>query len=176
MEVSNEYVGRSLLGLPSTKQVIDLCNAKGWNCNGFTYSYKGNPIAYIKYNTVTMSEIRTQRYVHSALKQMNASGSGARVPEVYLAFKYQGEAYMVMEYVNGDTAHALLQGASAGTVTRIYNQVAEAFNQLVRVPVPSGQRPGPVGGGRIHHSFFKDHKASKIYDSVSDLQHHINKV
>ena len=178
MALSNEYVGRSLPGLPSTNEIIALCREKGVNCNGFTYPPNRKPIAYIKYGpTVTVGEMRTQRYVYNVFKQMiNASESGVKVPEVYRAFACGSWCYMVMEYIDGQTVGALLQSSSAEKKDWIYDQVAKAIRQLLHVPVPSGSRPGPVGGGHIQHYFFRDHVAAWEYNSVGDLQRHINKV
>ena len=178
MALSNEYVGRSLPGLPSTNEIIALCRDKGFKCNGFMYPPNGKPIAYIKYGyTVTIGEIRTQRYVYNAFQQMmDASDNGVNAAEIYRAFECEGQAYMVMEYIDGQTVGALLQGSSAEKKNWIYDQVAKAVNQLLLVPVPSGSRPGPVGGGCIRHYIFQDQVSPKAYDSVDELQRHINKV
>ncbi len=178
MAITSEYVGRTLPGLPSTNEIIALCHEKGVYCNGFTYPLNGKPIAYIKYGTsVTVGEMRTQRYVYNAFKQMiNESGSGVKAPEIYRAFACGSWCYLVMEYIDGQTVGKLLQGSSAEKKEWIYDQVAKAICQLLQVPVPSGSRPGPVGGGHIQHYFSRDHVAAWEYDSVDDLQRHINKV
>jgi serine/threonine protein kinase len=115
--------------------------------------------------------------VYSVFEQMmNASGSGVKAPEIYRAFECERQTYIVMEYVDGETVGALLRGSSAEKSNWIYDQVAKAITQLLHVPVPSGSHPGPVGGGCIQHYFFRDYVAPKEYDSVGELQRHINKV
>jgi hypothetical protein len=81
-----------------------------------------------------------------------------------------------MEYVDGETVGARLRGSSAETKNWIYDQVAKAISQIIRVPVPNGSRPGPVGGGCIQHYFFRDNVAPKDYGSLDELQRHIIKV
>ena len=121
--------------------------------------------------------MRTQLYVYNAFGQMmNASDSGVKVPEIYHAFECEGQTYMVMEYVDGETVGSQLRGSSVETRNWIYDQVAKAITRLLHVPVPIGSRPGPVGGGCIQHHFFQDNVAPKEYDSVGELQRHINKV
>ena len=178
MALRNEYVGRSLPGLPSTNEIITLCREKGFDYNGFAYPPNGKPIAYIKYGyNVTVGEIRTQRYVYKAFQQvMDGSGTGLNAAEVYRAFECEGQAYVVMEYIDGQTVGALLRSSSAEKKNWIYDHVAKAINQLLQVPVPSGSPPGPVGGGCVKHYIFQDQVSPKAYESVGDLQRHINKV
>lgn len=187
MALRNEYISKSKPVLPNAKEIIALCHEKGCGYNGFAYPSNG-PIAYIKYGyTVTVGEMQTQRYVYNEFRQMtNASGSGVKVPEIYHAFEcefdgeFDGEyqTYIVMEYVHGKTVGACLRDSSGEARNWVYDQVAKAIKQLLRVPVPtsSGSRPGPVGGGCIQHYFFRDKVAPKEYNSVGDLQNHINRV
>lgn len=177
MALHNEYISKSKPVLPNAKGIMALCREKGCGCNGFAYPSNG-PIAYIKYGyTVTVGEMQTQRYVYNAFRQMtNGSGSSVKVPEIYHAFECEDQTYIVMEYVHGKTVGAWLRDSSGETRDWVYDQVAKAINQLLRVPVPSGSRPGPVGGGCIQHYFFRDKVAPKEYNSVSDLQNHINRV
>ena len=182
MALTNEYIGRPFPGLPTTNEIIDLCHKKGGGFNGLTYPPNGTPIAYIKYGySVTVGEMRTQLYVLNAFKQMvyasgPDSGSLVKVPEIYHAFECEGQTYIVMEYVDGETVGAQLDRSSAETRDTIYDQMAKAISQLLRVPIPSNQRPGPVGGGCIQHYFFQDDVAVQEYQSVDQLQHHINRV
>lgn len=148
MALRNEYLSKSKPALlPDAEGIISLCCQKGRGCNGFAYPSDDRPIAYIKYGyTVTVGEMQTQRYVCSALSQMaDASGSGAKVPEIYHAFGCEEQTYIVMEYVRGKTVGAWLRdSSSAETRDWVYDQVAEAIEQLLRVPVPSGSsRPWP---------------------------------
>lgn len=179
MALNHEYCGRSVQGLPSTNQVIALCREKGLQCKGFPYSLNDSPIAFIKYGrTVPIGEVRTQIHVYNAFQEMmnNASSSSIKVPEIYHAFECEDQRYIVMEYVDAVTASSALRDSSADAVNWIYDQLAKAINQLLRVPVPSNQCPGPVGGGRIQNHFFRDYEAPVEYDSINSLQRHINEV
>jgi serine/threonine protein kinase len=179
MALTYEYRGRSVQGLPTTNQVITLCCEKGLQCKGFTYSVHGSPIAFIKYGrTVPLGEVRTHLHAYNAFQKMtnNAPDSSIRVPEIYHAFECENRRYIVMEYVVGETAGSALRGSSADKENWIHDQLAKVINKLLRVPVPSGQRPGPVGGGRIQHHFFRDYEAPVEYDSINMLQRHINEV
>jgi hypothetical protein len=179
MALKNEYCGRSVQGLPTTDQIIALCREKGLQRKSFTYSLNGSPIAFIKYGcNVPIGEVRTHLYVYKEFRKMmnNAPDSEVKVPEIYHAFEHEDWRYIVMEYVDGVTAGTALRDLSADKKNWIYDQLAKAINQLLRVPVPSGQRPGPFGGGRIQHHFFRYDEAPVVYNSVGMLQRHINEV
>ena len=53
--------------------------------------------------------------------------------------------------------------------------VAAAVQILIAIPSPNSKL-GRVGGGQIEHPFFYDWKASIEYESVEDLQDHVNGV
>lgn len=52
--------------------------------------------------------------------------------------------------------------------------VARAVQTLIGVPGPNST-PGPVGGGRIIHTFI-EWTSSIRYDTVKELQRHVNGV
>ena len=54
-------------------------------------------------------------------------------------------------------------------------RVAAAVQYLISIPSPSST-PGPVGGGPIEHPFFIDRTSSIWYESVEELQNHVNVV
>ncbi|KAH8762967.1 kinase-like domain-containing protein [Hyaloscypha finlandica] len=169
-----EYVGRSVPGLPTTDEVIELCRQNGFDTNVLKYPPNKSPIAYIKYGgRANMGEVRTQHYVSNILNETTPA-SGVKAPEVYLAFEYDDETYIVMEYIHGQTAAELLRDRSKRDW--IYDLVAKAVTDLIEIPVPEDARPGPVGGGYIHHWFFRDNDAPREYASIDELQHHINKM
>ena len=175
MALGAQYFGRHVPGLPNADEIIAICAQNGFASNGLAYSPNGSPIAYIKYGyTVTMGEMWTQRHVSNYFKQM-MDVSNVNAPEIYYAFECEGQTYIIMEYVNGQTVGTLLQD-SLTDKHWIYDQVAKAVSQLLRVPVPEGSRPGPVGGGYAQHCFFRGEVAPKEYASVDELQRYINKV
>jgi hypothetical protein len=175
MSISVEYNGRSVPGLPGRDEIIALCRQNGFETNGLKYPPNKSPIAYIKYGgRVNMGEMRTQRYIFNVFNEMNPA-PGVKAPEVYFAFEYEGETYIVMEYVHGQTVAELLRDPS-NSANWIYDVVTKAVTHLVGIPVPSDARPGPAGGEHVHHWFFRDNDAPTEYPSIDELQNHINKV
>ena len=111
---------------------------------------------------INMSEARTQRFVGQYLQNNNVST--VRVPHVYLAFTLGGSGFIVSEYIDGqicdDSDDSL---------------VATAVQALITIPSPSST-PGPIGGGLIEHPFFVYRMSSIWYESVEELQDHVNGV
>ena len=87
-----------------------------------------------------------------------------RAPRVYLAFTWGDFGYIVSEYIDGQMC-----GKSDIPL------VAAAVQSLITIPSPSSI-PGPVGGGLIEHPFFIERTSSIPYESVKELQDHINGV
>ncbi|KIO16673.1 hypothetical protein M407DRAFT_246939 [Tulasnella calospora MUT 4182] len=75
-------------------------------------------------------------------------GAGVQVPRVYMAFSSDDldypTGYIVMEYIDAPDCDE-----------RDYELVAKAVQTLISVPGLSSA-PGPVGGGRIIHTFFME--------------------
>jgi hypothetical protein len=113
---------------------------------------------------VRMGEARTQRYVAQHLQ--NNVIATVRAPHVYLAFTWCGVGYIVSEYIDGKMC-------DDSDIPR----VAAAVQALISIPTPSSSSaPGPVGGGPIEHPFFIDRTSSIRYESVEELQDHVNGV
>ncbi|CAA7264995.1 unnamed protein product [Cyclocybe aegerita] len=110
--------------------------------------------------TITMGEANTQRFVAQYLQANNIPA--VRAPRVYLAFTWGVFGYIVTEYIDGQTC-------DNSDITL----VAAAVQALINIPSPS-LTPGPVGGGLIEHPFFYDRKSSIQYESVEELQDHVN--
>ena len=53
--------------------------------------------------------------------------------------------------------------------------IAAALESLVAINSPSSQ-PGPVGGGCIKHPFFVERTSPISYETVEELEQHINGV
>ncbi|KAG5650733.1 hypothetical protein H0H81_011233 [Sphagnurus paluster] len=109
---------------------------------------------------VTMGEARTQQFVAQYLEAEN--NHDVRAPRVYLAFTWGVYGYIVSEFIDGpmcDLSDAAL--------------VAPAVQALIAIPPPSST-PGPVGGGLIEHPFFIERQSSIQYESVKDLEDHVN--
>ena len=111
---------------------------------------------------ITMAEAETQRFVAQYLEDNDIPA--VRAPRVYLAFTWGDFGYIVTEYINGQMC-----GDSDIPL------VAAAVQSLITIPSPSSI-PGPVGGGLIEHPFFIDRTSSIRYESVKELQDHMNGV
>ena len=113
-------------------------------------------------DTIRVGEAKTQQFVARYLEEHKIVA--VRVPRVYLAFKWGGLVFIVSEYIDGkmcDNSDAAL--------------VAPAVQALIEIPSPS-LTPGPVGGGVIEHPFFIDRKSDIWYDTVEELEGHVNGV
>ncbi|KAG9023840.1 hypothetical protein FRB95_012409 [Tulasnella sp. JGI-2019a] len=83
-------------------------------------------------------------------KIANGDASAPRVPKVYDYFTNElNEHYLVMEYIEANSTPA--QNA--------LEKLAKALQWLRDLPASPGVTIGPVGGGYIRHSAFKDHTA-----------------
>ena len=111
---------------------------------------------------VTMGEAMTQRFVAQYLQANN--NRDVRAPRIYLAFTWGDFGYIVSEFIDG----RMCNNSDAALV-------AAAVQALIAIPSPSS-RPGPVGGGLIEHPFFVDRTSSIQYESVEDLEDHVNGV
>jgi hypothetical protein len=155
--------------LPSRDTIVTLCEAAGYNCSGIPICNQpsGPIIAWVKYGpTVTMAEALTQDYVARFL--IANSTTDVRVPRVYAAFSRDTSnsaiGYIVMQYIDAP-------GCGEGD----HQLVARAVQTLIGVEGPSSA-PGPVGGGPVIHSFFLDGESPITYETVDELQQHINGV
>ncbi|KAG7095108.1 hypothetical protein E1B28_005893 [Marasmius oreades] len=107
-------------------------------------------------------EFSTQSYIYDCAKSLC---NGPRVPQALHYFENQGKAYLVME-------HIWLRDESPPDLVE---KTAEALNWLSEVPPPSEDLIGPIGGGLIHHRFFKDNRAPLAFSSVGALERYMNK-
>ena len=112
--------------------------------------------------TITMGEARTQRFVAQYLEEQNIAA--VRAPRVYLAFTWGEFGFIVSEYINGQMCNK-----------SDINVVATAVQALIKIPSPNST-PGPVGGGVIEHPFFVDGKSDIWYNTVEELEGHVNGV
>lgn len=184
MVVTNEYIGRSIPGLPSTSEIVAVCRQNGYTNKTMTYPPNGSPIAFIKYAPrygVPEGEMHTQLYVYNFFKKLGLAD--VKVPEIYHSFEQYEDLlghsviYIVMEYVPGKTIEAAVKECSQkDQKAHIFDQVAKAVERLLQVPVPEGLQLGPAQGGLINHTVFADNEAAKVYESVGQLERHFNKV
>ena len=160
--------------LPSFKEIIEQCFALGplqftdTNIHGvrLTLIKRSNndpTYVWVKYGlTITMGEAKTQNFFAQFLDNM--ADSAVRAPQVYLAFRSRCFGYMVMENIDG-------QICDMSDVDR----VAVAVQSLISIPSLTSV-PGSVGGGVIQHPIFIEWTSSILYESVKELEDHINGV
>ena len=164
------------VNLPGTNEIVQQCrdavHARSSAANSDSNDLSGVPLVdkssgaayvWVKYGWyVTMGEALTQHFVAQAIN--GKADAAVRIPCVYLAFRSGNYGYIVMEYINGsicDDSDVKL--------------VAAAVRSLIAVRGPTA-KPGPVGGGPIWHRFFFEVESSLTYDSVQELEQHVNGV
>ncbi|KAG8975208.1 hypothetical protein FRB90_009581, partial [Tulasnella sp. 427] len=114
---------------------------------------------------VTVAEALTQDWV---AKYLSAKPETAlRAPRVYDTFSIDTRTrpvgYIIMEYI--DAPHC---------TNKDVDLVAQAVQTLISIKGPTSA-PGPIGGGPVVHTFFVDELISPFtYDTVEELQQHIN--
>jgi hypothetical protein len=160
--------------LPNFEEIIRQCfdlgplQSTATNISGVRLTLvkksKNDPTyVWVKYGrAITMAEAKTQSFVAQFLD--NKADSAVRAPRVYLAFTWSGFGYIVMEYIDGQIC-----GDSDVAL------VAAAVQSLITIP-SSTSAPGPVGGGVIEHPFFIERTSCIRYESVEELEDHINGV
>lgn len=139
------------------------------------------PIAYIKAGLpdIFQPELRNHKYVLEALRNISEDQKrGIYIPEVYRILQSGDWFYIIMEYVPGKTLQQLTDREDwcEARQKALTNSIAGAIRLLMSIPVPTEQTPGPVGGGQIRHSLFKDDTSSLTYSSVDELEKHLNDV
>jgi len=170
-------------GLPCPLEIVRYCQNTvcrpypryGTAWPGPSSSSTTAPTVWIKWGVaIRMSEARTQDYLAGVVNA--APDSAVRVPRIHLAFMYEGDGYIVMEYVAGVTVQQLLQkpNATRAERNRIYKAVAAAVKQLIEIRVSADTPPGPVGGGIIGHPCFDEDESDVKYDTVGALETHFN--
>ena len=156
-----------------------------WEGNsGFPFLQDGQPVAWVKYGTqsIMLDEANTQEYVYELLNQQPELLESIRVPQIYRVI--QGDPYptlIVMEYIHGRTVRQWLEGeTSEDRQHLLWDRVLHTLSTFLAFqppePLPS---PGPIGGGLIAHALFGEYletgDAPRLFDSVQDLQTHVNR-
>ncbi|KAJ7293904.1 hypothetical protein C8J57DRAFT_1041333 [Mycena rebaudengoi] len=154
--------------LPSRDAIIALCKLGGADCVGVPLSnHPGEPIiAWVKYGpNIDIDEALTQDWVAKSLE--SSTDHTVRVPRVYDYFsmpsRYLNNGYIVMEYIDAPDC-----------TKKDVKLIARAVQTLIGVRGPSSI-PGHVGGGFVVHNFFLDEwKPPFKYNTVNELEQHIN--
>ncbi|KAF9814929.1 hypothetical protein IEO21_04873 [Rhodonia placenta] len=109
-------------------------------------------------------EIATHVYISEYAQSQPETPGMPRISKVIHHFTDQNMMYMVME-------HITLTDTSPDPT-----KIAEALRWLSEVPAPPDHVFGPLGGGVIRHSFFKDYEAPLVFSSIEALERYIEKV
>jgi hypothetical protein len=155
--------------LPSHKTIVAMCQEAGYERRGIPLRNQpsGPIVAWVKYGpNVAIAEALTQDWAARALSANPAAGVWA--PRVYDAFLSANPGcpigYIVMEHIDAPDCD---EGDE--------RLVAGAVQALISVPGPN-LAPGPIGGGRVIHTFFTDWTSAITYETVEELQLHMNGV
>ncbi|KDQ10809.1 hypothetical protein BOTBODRAFT_68391 [Botryobasidium botryosum FD-172 SS1] len=153
--------------LPSRDEIVTLCWQVRKDARGIPLCKEpGGPImAWVKFGAdVTIAEALTQGWVAKALDA--DPEATVRAPRVYDAFMTPTPilptGHIVMEYVDAPDC----KGSD-------FKVVAKAMEWLIRLKAPSSA-PGPVGGGPAVHVFFYDWASYITYNTVEELEDHVN--
>jgi hypothetical protein len=137
-----------------------------WRDNDYRACVVIEPGYFVKYDDykILQPEIATQLYISNYAE---SQADAPHIPKVIHHFEGdQGSGYFAMEYIK----------LSDPSPSDLPERTAEALKWLSGVPAPSGHVMGPLGPGRIRHSFFKDYKAPMIFSSIKALELYIDKV
>lgn len=117
---------------------------------------------WVKYGgEINMGEARTQHFVSQYLH--NTKCTTVRAPRVYIAFTWKRFGFIVSEFIYGQ------QCESSDDLL-----IGDAVKTLINIQSPDSRKPGSVGGGLIGHPFFCHRLADIEYESVEDLEDHVN--
>lgn len=192
LHLTREYHGISPppgAQLPTPAELFHICPSDypNWFNRGFAYPPE-KPIFWIKHgHSILWNELSAQTMAHWELQNLKSS---VRAPALYYACElrypqapwrkdsYGRRRYIVMEYVPGKTTAEWLEETNDDTQRRdlIYARIGLALSELLRIPVPPKQPPSGIDGGVIWHTLFEDCCAPLPYESVEELETHINKV
>lgn len=152
----------------------------GNSVTGFVFPTK-HPIAYVKFcypKARGIAEVKNHNYAFRALEAMPPDQTqGIFIPEIYRTFESGHRFFIVMDYIPGRTLMQLQEQKDwESQKETVINNIARAIKLLTSIQAPPGQKPGPVGGGRIRHPLFKNDKSFCEYSSVDELERHLNRV
>lgn len=161
METSNEAGFKDAIIAACDKHQED-----NWKNDDYR-AYIFTDVYFVKYGDyeALWPEIQTQLHVAAYAESLEYA-SRPRIPKVLHYFEKEKErAYLVMERIKLSHSPPDLPG-----------RMPEAITWLATVPAPNGHVLGPLGGGHIRHSFFKNYTAPFHFRSVQQLEHYVNQV
>ncbi|KAL1874941.1 hypothetical protein VTK73DRAFT_10310 [Phialemonium thermophilum] len=150
----------------------------GGSYTGFAYPSDANPLAWVKI-AKTPGEPRMHRFAYEQLLAVpEERRRGIRVPQIYRVIDNGSLTCIVMEYVRGTTVETLYESKrlDEALLDRLTDRVAQALSLFLHFPVPPGTKPGAGEGSLIRHIMFKWQEAVIEYDSVAQLEAHLNNI
>ncbi|KAF9055016.1 hypothetical protein BDZ89DRAFT_1055641 [Hymenopellis radicata] len=148
--------------------IMDTCEkhkAAHWRDSDYRACVSIDTKYFVKFDNprTLWPEIETQRYISEYALQ--SPDTSPRIAKVIHHFGDLQTMYFVMEHV------ALVDPPPLDLPER----TAEALRWLAGVPAPPGHVFGPLGGGVLRHSFFKDYKAPLVFSSIGAVERYIAK-
>jgi hypothetical protein len=159
--------------LPTAYELLALCATE--RPRGSITLPSESPVFWVKYGrAVYWNEVVAQAMAYHELRRL---GSSVRAPAVFYAFEHDYMIFIVMEYIPGTTARQCLEKAqNQAEKDQIISQVALSLSELHRIPIAPGSRPAAVDGGYIRHVLFDEQEAPRHYETVDQLENHLNEV
>ncbi|RDL39523.1 Uncharacterized protein BP5553_03863 [Venustampulla echinocandica] len=143
------------------------------------------PVVFVKFGGLEkQAEGDMQRLAFGWLstEQEKKPHCNVYIPEVYKIFSRHGVTFIVMQFIEAssiqDIAKQLGTQHWEDRKSKYYDLIAEGIQLLRGMPLPSDPTPGPRTSSRriIKHMLFKDHEAPVEYDTIEELQDHLNRV
>jgi hypothetical protein len=142
------------------------------------------PLVWVKWGgPERLAEADMQRFAWDWVRQERQAkrcSAGIHIPEVYKTFAWNGRSFIIMQLLNASLLSKSVFAYPEGSlydVEQCFDLIAEGIQVLRRVPVPNDATPGPYTEQRrlIRHPLFKQQQAAVVYQTVADLEQHINK-
>lgn len=135
----------------------------------------GRPLVWVKFGDIRrQAEGETQMLAWRWTQRVN--NPTISIPEVYKIFSRGRRTFIIMQLLDAETVNKCVQYPADDC----YDLVAEGIQLLRRMPVPDDATPGPYSRDpdfrKVNHQLFNDHRASTVYQSIDELETHINRV
>lgn len=158
---------------------------KSQGCYVPMFSYPPErPIVFIKFGDIQLqAEGDMQKLAFDwVTKEQQKTQCNICIPEVYKIFTIHRVTFIIMQLIKAnllrDEAVRLGPERWEHCQSKYFDLIAEGIQLLRRMPVPDGIAPGPHTSRRrwIKHMIFKDQTACVEYDSIQQLEDHLNRV
>jgi hypothetical protein len=151
------------------------------------------PIVFIKYGGHDLQAEGEMQMLafHWLYQQRQRNRCHIYTPEVYRVVTIGHRTFLIMQLIQGSTVQDIINRyRQLGSVSieaemsPYCDLVTEGIQLLRRIPVPDDATPGPYvreteareAGRFIKHMLFKDQEAAIEYNSIQELEEHLNQV